>query len=504
MLYNHYVIVKGDLGRSSKLKQFLAGVDKSNVEPIPTVVAIARDGASREVIQATLEAQGIRILVSGDADEGWDLVRGAHADAILVEGRVAHGTSLLERIADWDPGAQVLLLTDRYTAESAVSGIREGACDYLSMPLSAETLRQRVGELLREASLRRETRDLDGRLLENFRFHGMAGRSPQMLETFARIRRVAPHYRIALIGGATGTGKELVAHALHELSPVAAKRFAICNCSAIVETLVESELFGHVKGAFTGATHDRPGLFEYAQGGTVFLDEIADMPLTTQSKLLRVVQNQELQRVGSPEVRKVDVRIIAATNRDMRALVAENLFRQDLYYRLSMIELKLPTLAERKEDLPLLQRHFVEKLARGYGKHIGGISRRAQALLSRHAWPGNVRELENVLGYACMMTDSEFIDARNLPDYLQNEVPERASAAPDLMPLADLERRYTQHVLQRMSGNKLRAAHVMGISRATLYRILRDGVVPAGGPLVDFLARTPIGPPLRIQRLPIQ
>jgi transcriptional regulator with GAF, ATPase, and Fis domain len=199
-----------------------------------------------------------------------------------------------------------------------------------------------VGEVLHEAHLRRETLELDERLLESFRFHGMVGRSPQMQETFARIKRVAPHYRIAMVTGATGTGKELVAHALHDLSPVAARRFAVCNCSAIVETLFESELFGHVKGAFTGATQDRTGLFEYAQGGTVFLDEIADMPLTTQSKLLRVVQNQELQRVGSPEVRKVDVRVIAATNRDMRSLVAQNLFREDLYYRLTMVELKLP------------------------------------------------------------------------------------------------------------------------------------------------------------------
>jgi DNA-binding NtrC family response regulator len=327
----------------------------------------------------------------------------------------------------------------------------------------------------------------------------MVGRSPQMLETFARIKRVAPHYRIAMITGPTGTGKELVAHALHELSPVAARRFAVCNCSAIVETLFESELFGHVKGAFTGATQDRIGLFEYAQGGTVFLDEIADMPMTTQSKLLRVVQNQELQRVGSPEVRKVDVRLIAATNRDMRARVAQNLFREDLYYRLTMVELKLPPLAERKEDLPLLERHFVERFAQNYGKRIGGISRRAQAVLSRHGWPGNVREMENVLGHACMMADAEFIDVRDLPDYLQSRIRGAATNEPDLMPLADLERRYTQHVLERVGGNKLHAAQVLGISRATLYRILRDSATEGGGPLVDFLGRSGTGARLRIQ-----
>ena len=462
-------------------------------------MAIVRDGESLKVIQATLEAQGIQVLSAGDAEEGWDLIHRSHADAILVEAEVANGTRLLERIADWDPGAQVLLLTEHYTAESAVEGIQHGARDCLRKPLSAETLGHRVAEVLEEARLRRETLELDERLLESFRFHGMVGRSPQMLETFARIKRVAPHYRIALIGGATGTGKELVAHALHELSPVAARRFAVCNCSAIVETLFESELFGHVKGAFTGATQDRTGLFEYAQGGTVFLDEIADMPLTTQSKLLRVVQNQELQRVGSPEVRKVDVRVIAATNRDMRALVAGNLFREDLFYRLTMVELTLPRLAERKEDLPLLERHFVEKFARIYGKRIGGISQRAQAVLSRHGWPGNVREMENVLGHACMMADAEFIDVRDLPDYLHSAIRGAVANEPDLMPLADLERRYTQHVLERVGGNKLHAAQVLGISRATLYRILRDGASEKGGALVDFLERTPSGARLRIQ-----
>jgi DNA-binding NtrC family response regulator len=462
-------------------------------------VAIVRDGESLQMIQTTLDAQGMQVLTAGDAVEGWDLVRRAHADAILVEAVVANGTGLLEHIADWDPGAQILLVTDRYTAESAVDGIEQGACDCLSKPLSAETLGRSVGEVLHRVRARRETLELDGRLLESFRFHGMVGRSPQMVDTFARIRRVAPHYRIAMISGATGTGKELVAHALHELSPVAARRFAVCNCSAIVETLFESELFGHVKGAFTGAAQDRTGLFEYAQGGTVFLDEIADMPLSTQSKLLRVVQNQELQRVGSSEVRKVDVRVIAATNRDMRALVAQNLFREDLYYRLTMVELKLPRLAERKEDLPLLERHFVERFAASYGKRIGGISRRAQAVLSRHAWPGNVREVENVLGHACMLTDSEFIDVRDLPDYLQSGAPGEAAAEPELMRLAELERRYTQHVLGRVGGNKMLAAQVLGISRATLYRILRDSAGEAGASPVDFLGRTAAGARLRIQ-----
>jgi DNA-binding NtrC family response regulator len=469
------------------------------VDSKPTVVAIVRDPESLDVIHATLEAQGIEVLEARDAGAGWDLVRRSHTDAILVEAEVANGNGLLERIADWDPGAQVMLVTERYTEESAVEGLVQGASDCLGKPLCPETLGRRVGDVLRDARLRRETLELDERLLESLRFHGMAGRSPQMLETFARLKRVAPHYRVAMITGATGTGKELVAHALHELSPVAARRFAVCNCSAIVETLFESELFGHVKGAFTGAAQDRVGLFEYAQGGTVFLDEIADMPLTTQSKLLRVVQNREFQRVGSPEVRKVDVRLIAATNRDMRGLVARNLFREDLYYRLTMVEVKLPPLADRKEDLPLLERHFVERFARSYEKRIGGISRRAQTVLSQHNWPGNVRELENVLGHACMMADAEFIDVRDLPDYLQGGPRAVAANDPELMPLADLEHRYTQHVLDRVGGNKLVAAQVLGISRATLYRILRDAAGEPCGALPDFPGRTANG-----TRLPVQ
>jgi len=405
----------------------------------------------------------------------------------------------LERILDWDPGAQVLLLADYYSADLAVADIRQGACDCLPKPLEAAAFWARIQELLNEARQRRETLELDEKLLETYRFHGMVGRSPQMLETFARVRRVAPHFRVALISGATGTGKELIAQALHALSPVASRRFVVCNCPAVVETLFESELFGHVKGAFTGAAQDRVGLFEYAQGGTVFLDEISEMPLSTQSKLLRVVQNQELQRVGSSEVRKVDVRVIAATNRDMPAMIAENRFREDLFYRLSMVELKLPRLAERREDLSLLERHFVEQFARAYNKRITGISRRAQALLARYSWPGNVRELENVLGHACMMTESDFLDTRDFPEGLRGATPLAAASDPEMIPLSELERRYTQHVLVRVGGNKLHAAQVLGISRATLYRILRDAAPAQGKDLIDTLAGPGNNPRLRIQ-----
>src|SRR4030095_13211993 len=245
--------------------------------------------------------------------------------------------------------------------------------------------------------------------------------------------------------------------ALHQLSPAKPGPFAVCNASAVVETLFESELFGHKRGAFTGATYDKVGLFEYANGGSLFLDEIGDMPLVTQAKLLRVLQTQEVQRVGALESRKVDVRVIAATNRPLREMIAEKQFREDLYYRLSMVEIKLPTLSQRKEDLPLLVQHFVDRFATQYRKSVRGVTSRALMILSRHSWPGNVRELENVIGNACMMTAEEAIDVPDLPEYLTAKPDEaRYEDAVD-MPLDEVERRHAARVLASVGGNKVRA-----------------------------------------------
>jgi transcriptional regulator with PAS, ATPase and Fis domain len=293
-----------------------------------------------------------------------------------------------------------------------------------------------------------------------------------MLDVYSRIRRVAPHFSTVLITGETGTGKELVASAMHRLSPCARGPFVVCNSTAIVETLFESELFGYVKGAFTGAVQDRAGLFEFASGGTLFMDEIGELPLAAQAKLLRVLQNQEVQRVGSPAARKVDVRVVAATNRDLRLMVSQKLFRDDLYYRLTMVEIHLPRLLARKEDLPLLERHFIEAFATKYKKPVRGITRRAQALLARYSWPGNVRELENILGYACMMADREVIDIRDFPERLRTQAADHANPDETMLPLDELDRRHAQKVLDQVGGNRVRAAEILGISRATLYRLL--------------------------------
>jgi DNA-binding NtrC family response regulator len=384
------------------------------------------------------------------------------------------GMEMLARIVETAPGTNVILLTGHYSVESAVQAIQRGACDYLTKPVSPALLRQRMSVLVEEAKQQYSALQLDAENLRAHQFEGIVGRSPVLLQALGRIRRIAPHFRTALITGPTGSGKELVATALHRSSPVSIKRFAVCNCSAVVETLFESELFGHVKGAFTGAIQDKTGLFEYANDGTVFLDEIGDMPLDAQGKLLRILENGEVQRVGSPVIRKVDVRVIAATNRDLRDMVAQKQFREDLFYRLSMVEISLPSLAQRKEDLPLLECCFIEQFARQYNKVIRGLTQSAQIVLARYSWPGNIRELKSVLGSACMMAQGDMIDVRDLPEFLRSPTAAQEAEDETMLSLAEVERRQVLRVLEHVGGNKARAAKVLGINRATIYRILDE------------------------------
>jgi len=441
-----------------------------------TLLAIDDDPASLELVSDALEQTGLGILTATDAQTGLNIIREKRPEIVLLDLMIpgVKGMELLDKIVSIAPEAEVILVTGHYSTDSAVEAIRKGASDYITKPLSIPNLRQRVGVLVEEARRRQSAARLDSELLRASEFQRMVGRSPAMMDVFARIRRVAPHFRTILITGDTGTGKELVARALHQLSPAQSGPFAVCNASAVVETLFESELFGHKRGAFTGAIHDKIGLFEYADGGSLFLDEIGDMPLATQTKLLRVLQTQEVQRVGAIETRKVDVRVIAATNRPLRTLIAEKQFREDLFYRLSMVELKLPTLSERKEDLALLVQHFIRRFAEQYKKNIHGISDRGLMLLSRYSWPGNVRELENVLGNACMMTEAETIGVRDLPDYLISRPAEVSTDDEEDLPLAEVERRHAARVLARTGGNKVRAAKILGINRATLARLVDD------------------------------
>lgn len=441
-----------------------------------TMVAIDDDQVSLELIKGALKQQPVEILTETDPGTGLELVLRRRPQIVLLDLMMPKitGMELLERILEAAPETDVILLTGHYSTDSAVEAIRKGASDYLIKPMSVTLLRERMSKFIEMARQRQMALQLDGELLKAHKFEGMIGRSPLMLQVFTRIRRVAPHFRTALITGATGSGKELVATALHRLSPVAKGRFAVCNCSAVVETLFESELFGHVKGAFTGASQDKTGLFEYANGGAVFLDEIGDMPLETQSKLLRVLENGEIQRVGSPVVRHVNVRVIAATNRDLQDLMARKLFREDLYYRLSMVEIKLPRLSERREDLPLLVRYFLEQFAAQYNKVIRGLTPRAEIVLNRYPWPGNVRELRSALGSACMMAEGAMLDVRDLPEHLRSRASQDSNEDDSLLPLAELERRHVLRVLESVGGNKARAAKILGINRATVYRILEE------------------------------
>lgn len=445
-------------------------------EEVLGLVVIDDDEQHLKFLAHALAQEHVVITTTADPLSGLELIRRKRPHLVLADLMMPQmdGIKLLEMIVALDSSIDVVLLTGHYSTDSAVEAIQKGACDYLTKPVSVEKLQEKIDALLAELRTRNRHVELENELVGSCQFSGMVGQSPLMFELFHRVRRVAPHYRTVLVLGETGTGKELIARALHNLSPVASGPLITCNCSALVETLTESELFGHVKGAFTGAIQDRVGVFEAAQGGTVFLDEVGELPLPTQAKLLRVLQNQEIQRVGSPAVRRVNARVIAATHRDLRAMVKAHTFREDLFYRLSMVQISLPSLSQRKEDLPLLERFFLERFAQQYGKPLCTLSRRAQAALTRHSWPGNVRELENVLGNACMMNEGEVIDVDDLPEHVrENSTPEILGEG-SILHLDQVERVYTIRALENVNGNKVRAAELLGISRAKLYRILAD------------------------------
>ena len=448
-----------------------------------SIVIVDDNPGSLDLLSTALAREGVTILTASRPGEALALVHQHHPQLVLTDLVMPEmsGLDVLNRIMEFAPATDVVLMTAHYTTETAVQAIRSGAADYLEKPIRLPILRERVGRLIDEARRRQE-------LGSEPEFEGLIGASPRMAELFARIRRIAPHYRSALIQGATGTGKDLVARALHARSGVKGQ-YVVLNCSAVVETLFESELFGHVRGAFTGADRDKPGLFEAASEGTLFLDEIGDMPLATQAKLLRALQNQEIQRVGSLQTRKVNVRVIAATHRNLRQAVGDRLFREDLYYRLAMVEIPVPSLAERREDLPLLIQHFVERFAQQYGKPVRGVSPRAHMVLERHSWPGNVRELENAIGHAAMMAEDDAIDVADLPASLLNEAspPSGDSASGLKAPqpataedasLAEHERQLVVAALEKAQGNQSQAARALGIGRDALrYKMRKYGLL---------------------------
>ena len=470
----------------------MSGREQSRIpescEPKVTVLAIDDEAGFLEFVGEAISSENVEFLSTTRPEEALAIVQKRHPAVILLDLNMpaASGMEVLKRILAIDPNADVVMLTADYSTESAVRAIQEGACDYLVKPIAVERLRERVSSLLQEARRREHRARLEEDVYHSVQFEGMVGQSPIMQDIFVTIRRIAPHFRTVLIGGATGTGKELVARALHRLSPVSNKPFVVCNCAAITETLLESELFGSVRGAFTGASQDRIGLIEAAHGGVLFLDEIGEMSQAMQAKLLRMFQNQEVRPVGATASRKVDVRVVASTHRDLRKMVSQGSFREDLYYRLSMIEIKLPPLTDRKEDLRLLEQDVLRRYGMELKKPVAVLTRRAQTVLSRHSWPGNVRELENVLGRACMMTATSTIDVRDLPDSVKT-VTGGGNGGDVLAPLADLQRKHVERVLHSVDGNKARAAEILKISRSSLYRFLRESSDSPENALVDSL-----------------
>ena len=445
------------------------------------ICVVDDDPSMLEMLSEMLASFGYRCLPTSDPEEALKYVGTGKCRVVLSDLKMPgmSGLKFLERALREDPGAYVLLMTGFYSIESAIEAIKHGAYDYLPKPIDRQRLKKTLGDLAEQFDRRRRIHVLEQRLVSDLEFHGIVSRSPAMVDVFEMARKIAPHYVNVLLVGPTGSGKELVAHAIHQMSPVANQRFAICNCSAIVDTLLESQLFGHVRGAFTGATETRAGLFEYANGGTVFLDEVGETSLAMQAKLLRVIQNREIQRVGSPEVRRVDVRLIAATNRDLRAEVAAGRFREDLFYRLNTIQIRIPSLTQRLEDIPALITFFIKKYNAAYGKQIQGLTRRVQIILLQHGWPGNVRELENVISSASLVAVNDFIDVHDLPEHLQKPV--RAVGLEKSwrpLPLNEVRNEHIDRVLELCTGNRVRAAQMLGIGRTSLYRYLkREGKV---------------------------
>ena len=449
----------------------------------PLLVVVDDEQGILDVVSRFARRAGFDVVTCSGGREALEQTKSRRADLLMVDLRMPDvgGLDVLRAIRETAPHCQTVLMTGYASVDTAVEAIKLGAMDYLSKPIDFGRLEQILRGVREELERRRNVLSLESDLARKLEFCGMIGRGPAMQELFGMIRRLAPHIRTALIAGETGTGKELVARALHKTGPRRERRFVTVNCSAVVETLFESELFGHVRGAFTGATDNKPGLFELADGGTLFLDEVGELPSTVQAKLLRVLELGEVHRVGSIEPRRVDVHVIAATNRNLRLEVTAARFRSDLYYRLNVAEIRLPPLRERPEDIPYLTAAFVEQTSDRLRKPLLGLTPGAERMLAAASWDGNVRELRNVIERACIMADGEFITERELgmsmpaapahPAHAMT-VASVAPAAPDSDLLVNVERDHIQRALLRAGGNKKAAAKMLGLSRRALYRRL--------------------------------
>jgi len=441
----------------------------------PTKILVVDDEASiREMLQKGLSQMGeFNVETAQNGAEAIEKIGKEIFDLVLTDLKMPEmdGLELLKNIKGTKPEVMVILMTAYGSIETAVEAMKMGANDYITKPINFEDLLLHISKVQRESLLLKENRLLRMEVRKKFEFNNIIGKSKKMQEIFSLIEKVAPGNSTVIIYGGSGTGKELVAKAIHYHSPRADKPFIPFNCGAIPETLVESELFGHTKGAFTGAIQAKRGLFEEANGGTLFLDEISTILPSAQVKLLRVLQEKELMRVGSTERTKIDVRMIAATNENLEENMKKGKFREDLFYRLHVFPIFLPDLKDRKEDISLLAYHFLDRYSKEAKKGIKGISKEAMKLLLEYPWPGNVRELENTIERAVIMTDQDHLVPNDFPQDLIEGYSEMIKrGVKDRKSLNDIKSEYIKEILKEVSGNKRIASEILKVNPRTLYR----------------------------------
>ncbi len=443
--------------------------------PSMNILIVDDEPTIRETCAEVAQQTGMKATTVASAEEALEVLENSAVDIVLTDLMLQRtsGLELLKRVHDTNPTLPVIVLTQYGTIDSAVAATRLGAVDYVTKPFRIEELRARLERAARAVELQQENQLLREQLRTRPGFGGLIGVCERMQRVYKIIQKVSQHEYPVLILGESGTGKELVAKSIHFSGPRKDRPFAPVDCSALVPTLIESELFGHVKGAFTGAQHGKQGLLEAAQGGTLSLDEIGDMPTDLQAKLLRALQEREVKPVGSTDRRRIDVRIIAATNRDLEFAIKSGTFRQDLYFRLNVVQVKLPPLRERKSDIPLLVTSFLDKFS-DREQPPRTISEDAMRQLIGYDWPGNVRELENAIERAVALGSGPIVHVADLPSNLQYPTTERVPDKNELLPLEELERRAILRTLRETGGDKLAAARILGIGKTTLYRKLKQ------------------------------
>jgi len=451
------------------------------MEPEARILVVDDDAVARDLLVEALQKDGYQVEAAARGADAIERGRATRFDLVLTDIRMGavDGFAVLREFREFSPDTSLVLLTAFGSMEGAIEAIKQGAFDYLAKPFKKEEIGLVVRRALEHSRLLRENIRYREELRERHEPSPLVGNSPPMLEVYKLVARVSAGRSTVLLEGESGTGKELIARAIHANSPRRDRPFVPVNCAALAETLLESEMFGHERGAFTGAVVAKEGLFELAHDGSIFLDEIGDIGPALQVKLLRVIQEQEIRRVGGTASIKVDTRIIAATNRDLSALVKDGRFRKDLFYRLNVVRILLPPLRERREDIPMLAHHFLQKFTGGTVQPIRGYVPETMALLQAYAWPGNVRELENVVERAVSLAHGPLILPNDLPEPVRTAVPsvgeDMSGRSPGqeerMLTLEEVEKRHLIRVLRETGGNKARAAKILGIDRRTLYRM---------------------------------